>query len=73
MQISDGNTPLPPGFGDGWLSANAADLIRIAVTFGGFPKQETVRRVALAGDPTRKTNAATVCRVLQELYDEQED
>ena len=58
---------LPKAFGQGWLSANARDLIRIMVAFGGCDAQELVRRVALAGTPGRITNTATVEHVIAEM------
>ncbi len=60
---------LPKGFGDGWLSKNAADLVRIGL-IAGFDRTELVRRLCFACDPSRITNAATVGRILDEMAGE---
>ena len=64
MRVTD---PLPAGFGDGWMSANARDEIRIAVLLAGFDRDELLRRVALAANGDRSVNCATVERVLDEM------
>ena len=33
---------LPAGFGDGWMSGAARDLLRVLVAFGGFDAAELV-------------------------------
>jgi hypothetical protein len=69
FQIPDA---LPAGFGDGWLSKNARDTMRIAIMFGGFDRDELIRRVAMAGSD-RTTNAGTVGRILDEMTAEWDD
>jgi hypothetical protein len=55
-----------PGFGDGWLSKSAVDMIRVAA-FAGFDIAELTRKVAIGSDPSRITNTATVERVMSEM------
>ncbi|KQP62994.1 hypothetical protein [Nocardioides sp. Leaf285] len=57
---------LRPEAGDGWLSANARDMIRIAA-FAGFDPDEVLRRVAMRAHPERDVNVRTVEAVLDEM------
>ena len=59
-------------FGQGWMSGNARDLVRICVTFGGYDGPELIRRIAIstAGNAGETINVASVERVLQEMTDE---
>lgn len=63
-------TGLPQGFGNGWLTRNAHDLMQIAILFGGFDRDELIRRVVASGDPERMTNAGTVEGILGKMFDE---
>ena len=66
---------LPKDFGDGWMSNNAADLCKIAVMFGGFDREELVRRIVKRIGERRlkgeKVNVTTVEAVMSEMYDEE--
>lgn len=57
--------------GDGWMSRNAQDMVRIAA-FAGFDTDALVRRVAFATvkNTGRTINAASVERVMGEMADE---
>jgi len=57
---------LPDDFGDGWMTGNARDLMRIGL-IAGFDAGVLARRLARAGKPGRMLNAATVERVLGEM------
>jgi hypothetical protein len=60
---------LPERFGDGWLSKNAQDMVRVAL-IAGFDAKELIRRIALRPRPGRvgaTTNAATVEHVMAEM------
>lgn len=58
---------LPEGYGDGWMSKNAQDLVRIAVYFAGFDAAEVTNRIFATSNPKLTCNTATVQRVLQEI------
>ncbi len=60
-----------PGFGDGWLSKPARDLMQIAVVFGNYPRAELAERVARASGSHKLTRRPIVERVLDEMYREQ--
>lgn len=62
---------LPPTYGAGWMTGNARDLVRIAVTFGGFEADELTMRIAKAPSRGENVNSATVERILSEMYAEQ--
>jgi hypothetical protein len=62
-------TPAPKGFGDGWLTKSAADLCKIAITFGGFQADEVVLAIHKIHRGDGLANATTVCNALQHLYD----
>lgn len=55
--------------GDGWMTSSARDLVRIAA-FAGFDVQELKLRVALSTSPDRMVNAASVDRVMGEMWAE---
>ena len=59
--------------GDGWMSRNAQDMVRIAA-FAGFDTDTLVRRVAFAtvGNRGRTINAASVERVMEQMEAEQD-
>lgn len=57
---------VPGDFGEGWMTATARDTVRIAA-FAGFDVPELVRRIAVASDPDRMTNAGTVERVMGDM------
>lgn len=63
---------LPPEFGDGWMSKPARSMAQIAVVFGGFDAKEVRRRLALAGNGSRKMNVHTVGNVLQTIKNDHE-
>lgn len=56
-------------FGEGWMTSAARDMIRMAA-FAGFDVQDLVKRVAMTANPDRTTNAATIGRVMDEMYAE---
>lgn len=58
---------LPEGYGDGWMSNAAQDLVRVAVYFAGFDASEVTQRILATSDPRRTTNITTVQNVLQEI------
>jgi hypothetical protein len=63
----------PKTFGDGWLTANAADLCKIAIAFGGFEPGEIVLAVTrIQGKRDAKANTATVEKALQMIYEAHE-
>ena len=62
------NTALPRDFGKGWMTQGARDLARVAAGWGGYDARELARRLTLAGSAKRMMNAATVERVLEEMY-----
>lgn len=61
----------PPGFGDGWLSNTARDLMQIAVVFGNYEQAELVLRVVRASATHKQTRRPIVERVLDEMYGDQ--
>jgi len=61
---------LPRDFGDGWMTRNARDLAKIAVTFGGFDAKLVARRLAAVNGRGSRINAATVERVLHAIRQE---
>jgi hypothetical protein len=56
---------LPADFGEGWMSAPARDLMRVAL-LAGFDAHELGRRIALASHQGT-TNARTVERIMGEM------
>ena len=54
-------------FGDGWMSANAADLVMIAVTLGGFNIAEVLRELPIRERST--INVQSVQNALQRISD----
>jgi len=60
---------LPKDFGDGWLSKNANDLVRVIVGFVCPTEAEAVefiKRIAFSS-PNRKANVRTVERIIDEM------
>lgn len=68
-RVEAASSAAPEGWGEGWSSAAARDMIRIAA-FAGFDPAEVRRRVVRAGRPGRAINAATVERVMAEMQTE---
>jgi hypothetical protein len=64
------DSALPRDFGKGWMTQAARDLARVAAGFGGYDTRELARRLTRAGSAKRMLNAATVERVLDEMYAE---
>jgi hypothetical protein len=62
------DSALPRDFGKGWMTQGARDLARVAAGWGGYDARELARRLTLAGSAKRMMNAATVSRVLDEMY-----
>jgi hypothetical protein len=62
-------TPAPATFGDGWLTKSAADLCKIAITFGGFSADELVLAIHEIHRGDGLANSTTVTNALQNLYD----
>lgn len=62
-------TPAPLTFGDGWLTKSAADLCKIAITFGGFAADELVLEIHKIHKGDGLANVTTVTNALQNLYD----
>jgi hypothetical protein len=62
-------TPAPATFGDGWLTKSAADLCKIAITFGGFAADELVLEIHKTHKGDGLANITTVTNALQNLYD----
>lgn len=60
---------LPPDWGESWLSNEARDLVRIAVTVAGFDARELAQRLARVRS-RGKLNVRTVERVLGEMETE---
>lgn len=60
---------LPAGFGDGWMSVNARDAVRVAL-FAGFEPRELVLRIVKRSHPGRRVNERTVLRVMSEMESE---
>ncbi len=58
---------LPADWGKGVFTSEALDLLRIAIAFGNYPKEATAKRVILSHRGQGRINAATVCRVLDEI------
>ncbi len=57
--------------GDGWASRNASDLMKIAVTFGGYDPVELIKRInARQRGRYAKISEPTVCAVLDEMLNE---
>ena len=61
-----GATMLNPQMKD-WMTGRAFDIAQIAVVFGGYDAAELVKRAAYAPTHGEKTNAATICRILDEM------
>lgn len=67
---SDTRALLPHDFGDGWMTNNARDLCKIAVTLGGFEADELALRLAKAPSRGDRINMATVENVLDAMHRE---
>jgi len=61
----------PKDFGDGWMTKNAQELAKIAITFGGFDAQELIYAITKLQKSKGKTavNVTTVSNALQLIYD----
>lgn len=61
-------TPASKNFGEGWLTNAAADLAKIAITFGGFDAGELVLMITKLqkNKGAMKANIATVEKALRE-------
>lgn len=69
QRVHNAQTAVAAGFGDGWMSSSARDMIRIA-GFAGFDVAQLKLRVAKSSNPNRSVNTATVERVMAELATE---
>ena len=67
------NSALSPDFGDGWMSQNARDMLRIAI-FAGFDPKVMIRQLILrsAKRPKSSLNERSVLAVMGELTNENE-
>ena len=67
-------TPASKNFGEGWLTNNAADLAKIAITFGGFDAGELVLMITKIqkNKSALKANVTTVEKALQMIYEQHE-
>lgn len=59
------------GYGDGFLTKAAQDLVKIMMAFGGLDLKEFHSRlIAKVGNSPRDTNSATVEAILAEMQKE---
>jgi len=73
LPIDHDNT-VPDDFGEGWMSGNARDLVKIATALGNFDRAELVAGIlARHGSKSTICNTATVEAVLQEMRDASAD
>ena len=60
---------LPPQMKD-WVSVRSFEIAQIAVVFGGYDSAKLIKRLAFAPSRGEKINASTVCRILDEMHNE---
>ena len=58
---------IPPNWGKDWMSESARDLMRIAVSFGGFDFKDLALRLTKVKSRSETINARTVERVLSQM------
>lgn len=60
--------PTERSFGEGWMSKNAADLVKIAVTSGGFNIAEIMKELPI--NNRGSLNCRSIENALQRLRDQ---
>ena len=58
---------IPPDWGKDWMTESARDLLRIAVSFGGFDFKELALRLTKVKTRSDKINTRTVERVMSQM------